>query len=297
MQTLAEIKLLLAARGLAPRKSLGQNFLIDHNLIRKLVDAAGVGPGSLVLEVGPGTGALTGELLDRGCRVIACELDRGLAELLRERFSAPPDLANRFTLIEADCLGPARRLAPEIIEALTTPSPSSNPKSAIQNPKSPFSLIANLPYNAATPLMLALLMDHPECRGLFVTIQREVADRILAKPGTKDYGTLGIVSQALATPARIANLPAECFWPRPDVASTMLSLIRREEPATSDPRALAEFCQRLFSARRKQLGGTLKGDPGLAAGWPEGILPTMRAEELTVAQIVRLSQAVQPPIR
>jgi 16S rRNA (adenine1518-N6/adenine1519-N6)-dimethyltransferase len=294
VQSLSEIKSLLASRNLAPRKSLGQNFLIDHNLIRKLVDAAAAGPGDLVLEIGPGTGALTDELLARGCTVIACELDRGLVELLRERLAAPI-ASGRLTLIEADCLGPGRTLAPEVTQALAAASPPPNPKSKIQNPKSPFALISNLPYNAATPVMLALLMDHPECRALFVTIQREVADRILARPGTKDYGTLGIVAQAVATPSRIASLPPECFWPRPDVASTMLGLTRRADPATSNPRALAEFCQRLFSARRKQLGGTLKGEPGLAVGWPEGILPTMRAEELTVDQIVMLGQAVSEP--
>jgi 16S rRNA (adenine1518-N6/adenine1519-N6)-dimethyltransferase len=140
--------------------------------------------------------------------------------------------------------------------------------------------------------MLALLMDHPECRGLLVTIQREVADRILAKPGTKDYGTLGIVAQAVATPSRIANLPAECFWPRPDVASTMLRLVRRADPATDDPRAFAEFCQRVFGMRRKQLGTVLKGEPGLAAGWPAGVEPTMRAEELSVEQLVALCGTV-----
>jgi 16S rRNA (adenine1518-N6/adenine1519-N6)-dimethyltransferase len=274
LQTLAEIKQLLAERGLSPRKSFGQNFLIDHNLIRKLVDASGVGAESLVLEVGPGTGALTGELLDRGCRVIACELDRGLAALLRERFA---DRGDRFVLIEGDCLGVGRRLAPEVVQALGGRA---------------FTLVANLPYNAATPVMLALLMDHPECRGLFITIQREVADRILARPGTKDYGTLGIVAQAVATPGRIANLSSECFWPRPDVASTMLGLVRRPDPLTEDPRGLAECCQRIFGMRRKQLGTVLKGEPGLADGWPDGILPTMRAEELPVERIVALCRTL-----
>src|SRR4051812_5019410 len=108
MQTLIQIRALLEERGLAPRKSLGQNFLIDQNLIRKLVDASGVGAGDLVLEVGPGTGTLTEELLERGCEVVACELDRGLAELLRERLGANP----RFTLVEGDCLASKREIAP-----------------------------------------------------------------------------------------------------------------------------------------------------------------------------------------
>ena len=114
VQTLAEIRQLLESYGLSPRKSFGQNFLIDHNLIRTLIDAAEVGEGDLVLEVGPGTGSLTEALLDRGCTVIACEIDRGLARVMRDRLG---DRA-RFSLIEADCLQSKKILAPAIVEAL-----------------------------------------------------------------------------------------------------------------------------------------------------------------------------------
>jgi 16S rRNA (adenine1518-N6/adenine1519-N6)-dimethyltransferase len=269
MQTLAQIRTLLEERGLAPRKSLGQNFLIDQNLIRKLVDAAGVGAGDLVLEVGPGTGTLTEELLERGCEVVACELDRGLAELLRERLG--PN--SRFTLIEGDCLASKRELAPEIVARLGG---------------RPFTLVANLPYGAATPLTTVLLTQFPKCRGVFVTVQKEVADRLLAGPASKDYGLVSVLAQALAEVKRIAALPPECFWPRPEVTSSMVAINRRERPLTDEPGRLAEVCQRVFATRRKQLASILGRD----IPWPPGVSGTMRAEELTVEKLVELSKVV-----
>lgn len=277
MQTLAQIRELLASRGLSPRKALGQNFLIDHNLIRKLCDAAAITPGDLILEVGPGTGALTEELLARGGNVVAAELDRGLAELLRDRLAdpqaalgAPPQA--RFTLVEGDCLASKRHLAPALREALAG---------------RPFKLVANLPYGAATPLMLALLTEHPECSAMYVTIQREVADRLLARPSTPEYGTLGVVAQAVAHVERLATLPPECFWPRPEVTSAMVSVVRRPDPLTRDPAHLADFCQRAFSKRRKQLGSVL----GRGFPFPDGVEPENRIEQLPPALVVALAAA------
>jgi 16S rRNA (adenine1518-N6/adenine1519-N6)-dimethyltransferase len=277
LQTLHSIKELLASRGLSPRHSLGQNFLIDHNLIRKLVDAADIKPGDLVLEVGPGTGALTDELLARGGQVIACELDRGLADLLRERLADPRQTLNApaiaaFSLIEGDCLESKRELAHPISAALAG---------------RPFKLVANLPYGAATPLLLTLLIHHPECSTMHVTIQREVADRLVAAPSTKDYGPISIVAQALCTVERVATLPPECFWPRPDVTSSMISLVRRPAPHTDNPAGLAAFVQTAFSKRRKQLGSTL----GRGFPFPSGVKPENRIEELSIAQVVALAAA------
>ncbi|MEL6496997.1 MAG: 16S rRNA (adenine(1518)-N(6)/adenine(1519)-N(6))-dimethyltransferase RsmA [Planctomycetota bacterium] len=271
MQTLAEIRALLDARGLAPRKRLGQNFLVDHNLIRKLVAASQVGKGDLVLEVGPGTGALTDELLDRGCDVIACELDAGLAELLRERHGAQIR-SGRLRLVEGDCLAGKRGLSQEIEAALGSRR---------------FRLVANLPYGAATPLMLALLCDD-RCLGQFVTIQREVADRMLAGPGSKAYGSISVIAQTLASVERIAVLPPECFWPRPDVTSAMVSLVPAEAAGIGDRRAFAAFCQRVFANRRKQLAKVL---PGIAL--PIGVPPTERAERLDVATVAGLYRSCE----
>lgn len=267
-QSLAEIKELLQARGLAPQKRFGQNFLIDQNLVRKVVDESGVAPGDLVLEVGPGTGTLTEELLARGCEVVACELDRGLAALLRERLGGRPG----FTLIEGDCLESKRELSRDVAATLGGRG---------------FALVANLPYGAATPLLLALLTRHPECRGMYVTIQKEVGERLAAAPGSDAYGAISVVAQTLAEVRTIARLPPECFWPRPDVTSVMLAIERRAEHGIDDPGALAAFCQRVFAKRRKQLGSVLGRD----APWPAGVEPTMRAEQLRPDQIVDLWQA------
>ncbi len=266
---------MLEERGLAPRKALGQNFLIDKNLITKLIDAAKVHPGDLVLEIGPGTGTLTEAMLSRGCTVIACELDHGLAAMLVERAPSIPNGAN-LRVIEGDCLD-GRALNPAVAQALGD---------------CPFSLVANLPYNAATPLMMALLLNHPRCDKLAVTIQKEVVDRLVANPGSKDYGTLGILCQALAKVTSIAKLPKECFWPQPDVTSAMVLLERLPIPRTADGAALATFCQSLFSKRRKQLGAIL----GRAVPWPAGIRPEQRPEELTIEQfeLLRLAAAGHP---
>jgi 16S rRNA (adenine1518-N6/adenine1519-N6)-dimethyltransferase len=275
VQTLAEIRALLESRGLAPRRSLGQNFLIDKNLLAKLIESAELPRGSTVLEIGPGTGTLTQTLLSDeggGHRVVAGELDGGLAALLREELKGFSE-RGRFVLVEGDALESGRKLNRGLVEAL---GPGR------------FALVANLPYGAATPVMLALLTGHPACDRLAVTIQREVADRLVAGPGSKDYGTLGIVAQAVAEVSLVAKLPPECFWPRPEVSSAMVLLRRRAVPMTSDAAGLLVFCQRLFAARRKQLGATL----GRAIAWPAGIRAEQRVEELAIEQIVALQAVV-----
>ncbi|MCC6427999.1 MAG: ribosomal RNA small subunit methyltransferase A [Phycisphaerales bacterium] len=269
MQTLAQIRTMLEERGLAPQHRFGQNFLIDHNLIRKLVDAAGASPGSLVLEIGPGTGTMTEELLDRGCEVIACELDRGLARLLRDTIGNGPH-ASRFTLTDDDCLESKRALSPLIREKLAG---------------RPFTLVSNLPYGAATPVITTILASHPECVRMCVTIQREVADRLIAKPRTKEYGPLSVIAQAAADIRTVAIAPPECFWPRPDVTSAMVRIDRRSQPLTPDLPALISICHDLFAQRRKQIGSAL----GRIFPWPAGVEAGMRAEELSPEQFIAIA--------
>jgi len=274
MQTLAEIKTILESCGLRPQKFLGQNFLIDHNLIRKLVDAAGLAPGEVVLEIGPGTGTMTEELLERGVKVVACELDRGLAAMLRERFQSSAN----FRLVEGDCLEGKRAINPEAIAAVEAFGGGAG-----------FKLVSNLPYGAATPAMTALLTRYPACSVQCVTIQREVADRLMATPGSKAYGPVSVMAQALADVEVVGKLPPECFWPRPDVTSAMIAIRRKARPLTKDGARLAEFATELFAQRRKQLGSVVARMGG-SVMLPEGVTAQMRAEELTVEQVVAMAE-------
>lgn len=277
MQTLTQIRALLERAGHAPKKSLGQNFLTDHNLIRKLLDAADLQPGETVLEIGPGTGTLTEGLLERGVQVIACELDTGLAQVLRETLGAEhPD---RFTLIEGDCLANKRTMNTEVTALLGDQQ---------------FKLVANLPYHAATPLMMTLMTKHPDCSGMFVTIQSEVVDRLAGAPGTKAFGSISVVAQHLGQVERIARLPPECFWPRPEVTSAMMAW-RRDPSVPADPAwwvRLADITQTLFQSRRKQLSKPTKQIAGTDIDWPEGINPTDRIEDLSVPHMVALAAAI-----
>ncbi|MFG0306537.1 MAG: 16S rRNA (adenine(1518)-N(6)/adenine(1519)-N(6))-dimethyltransferase RsmA [Phycisphaerales bacterium JB040] len=298
MQTLAEIKALLDERGLSPKKALGQNFLTDHNLIRKLTDAARLSPADLVLEVGPGTGTLTEHLLEQGCTVVACELDDKLAQLNRERLG--PRYPDTFTLVHADCLASKRALNPELLDALSSQSSvaTSGGGGGGGGSGGGFKLVANLPYACATPLLLALLTRHPECRAMHVTIQKEVADRLAATPATPSaYGVISVVAQALATVSHIATLPRECFWPRPDVTSAMISIVRDPDPiAGPDPAfwpIFADLVQNLFQTRRKQLSSTLKRLGTPLASYPPGIEPTDRPEALHPDAFVALARALR----
>lgn len=282
MQTLTQIRALLERAGHAPKKSLGQNFLTDHNLIRKLLDAADLQPGEAVLEIGPGTGTLTEGLLERGVHVIACELDTGLAQVLRETLGVEhPD---RFTLIEGDCLANKRTMNTDVAALLGDRVGGA----------AGFKLVANLPYHAATPLMMTLMTKHPGCTGMFVTIQSEVVDRLTGAPGTKAFGSISVVAQHLGRVERIAKLPPECFWPRPEVTSAMMAW-RRDPSVPTDPAwwvRLADITQTLFQSRRKQLAKPAKQIAGADIEWPEGVNPTDRIEDLSVAHMVALAAAI-----
>lgn len=286
MQTKSEIRQLLVDHGLRPRHRLGQHFLHDKNQIAKLLDAAAIVRGELALEVGPGTGTLTEALLERGARVIAIELDEGLSDLMEARLGGN----DHFELVRGDALHRQRTLNPNLIQALGD---------------SPFKLVANLPYQVASALMSTLLIEHENCRGQFVTIQKEVAERLTAKPSTKAYGPLSVIVQSLAEVERIATVSPSCFWPAPEVTSAMMA-IRPKLPARLSAgeakgiqhrslgqgldsaerrREFAAFVTRLFTKRRKQLGSIFGRD---ARAWPAGVAAEQRPEALSIEQLTAL---------
>jgi len=268
-QTLTEIKALLQSRGIQPRHRFGQNFLIDANKMARIVELAGVGRGDAVLEIGPGTGALTEALLEVGARVVAVEIDRDLCAILRERLGGH----ERFTLVEGDAMAGKSSLNPAI-------------DAALGGRDTPFAHVANLPYNIASPLLATLAVDYPGMARAVVMVQREVADRLAAAPGSKTYGPISVTLGAMCSVRLAMTLSPGCFWPRPKVDSAVVEITRRDEPSTDDPRGLAAFTQRLFQQRRKQVGSIL----GRGRPLPGGIDASARPEQLSIDQIIALSR-------
>lgn len=256
-----------------PSTRLGQNFLIDPNLCAALVRDAAPQPGETIVEVGPGTGAITEPLLETGARILAIELDRRLCEYLRERFA---ERAN-FTLVEAD----ACRLDYQ----------------KLLNDR-PCRLIANLPYSAGTVLLGKLFaLEHPP-EEAFILLQREVADRLLAKPGTKAYGSLTVRSQVIYECHRLRQVPGRVFFPEPGVISSHLRLRRRATiPSRAQRESLSVLARVAFGQRRKKLLGVLRKNLP-AVDWQSlfdqlGISSDARAETLPPALFLKLASALQ----
>jgi 16S rRNA (adenine1518-N6/adenine1519-N6)-dimethyltransferase len=198
-----------------------------------------------------------------------------MAEIVRSRNAHRMGAApGKVTLVEADCLDGKHALGAKALEALGG---------------RPFVLVANLPYQAATPLMATLLERHPECRGQFVTIQREVADRLMAAPDTDAWGPIGVTMRMLAEVSMIAVLSPGCFWPAPKVTSAMVAIVPRRGPRPVEPWApFTAFVQQVFGRRRKQLGAILGRDAVAATG----VDPVRRPETLTPDEWIRLYQAL-----
>ena len=237
-QTKHEIQAILTEASTEPRHRFGQNFMIDGNLVRLVADAGEISPGDLVVEVGPGTGTLTDEILARGGDVVAVEIDRDLAGALRTRFADRPN----FRLIEGDALAGKHAVNEELSAILRATS--------IKTPDRPKKLVANLPYNIASPLVIELLIEGLDL--LVFTVQKEVGDRLRAAAGSDAYGPLTVTAQLLSQVEVLRTLPPQAFWPQPKIDSSLVR-VRRQNRLGNQAADFGRFVHQLFSARRKTL--------------------------------------------
>ena len=269
---LPPLREVIAKSDLGARRALGQNFLLDLNLTGKIARAAGDLSSGTTIEIGPGPGGLTRALLSHGAReLIAIERDARCLGALAEIAASYP---GRLTIIEGDAL------AVDCARLGTAPR----------------RIVANLPYNIATPLLIKWMQQGSAFAALTVMVQKEVADRLVAKPRSKDYGRLSVVTQFLARPRRLFDLPPRAFVPPPKVTSTVIELLPLAEPAF--PARLADLervTQAAFGQRRKMLRQSLRslGGNTEALMAEADITPTARAEELTVAQFAALARALE----
>lgn len=269
-QSKHQIAALLAEAGSQPRHRFGQNFMIDQNLVRLVAEAGMLTRDDLVIEVGPGTGTLTEELLDRAGQVVAVEIDRDLAAMLRTRLAG----RENFRLIEGDALAGKHELNSELIALLRASGQANRPRK----------LVANLPYNIASPLIIELLIAGVDL--LAFTVQKEVAERLRAAAGGEEYGALSVMAQMLATVELLRTLPPEAFWPAPRIDSALVRLTRGDRLGARAGE-FSTFVHSLFSFRRKMLRKALAqagydGETLLAQSGLEG---HRRPEEFSPEQL------------
>jgi len=277
--TPATVNALLAEHGIHPKKSLGQNFLVDANIARRIVGLAGVEEGSRVLEIGPGLGSLTLALCAQGARVVAVELDARLAGVLVSVLDEA-GVADQVHVEIAD----ANRVD---LEGLLTES-LAGPLDAgplVGGGTGPVTCVSNLPYNVAVPVVMRLLEAVPAVTCIVVMVQREVGERIAAKVGDEQYGAVSVKVAYFAEAALVGKVPPSVFVPRPKVDSALVRLVRREAPPVDVPSEAALFglVRAGFAQRRKMLRRSLAGvlgDRATAVLDAAGVAPTARAEEL-----------------
>jgi 16S rRNA (adenine1518-N6/adenine1519-N6)-dimethyltransferase len=248
---------LLTSRGLAPRRELGQNFVADPNTVRRIARAAGVGAGDRVVEIGAGLGSLTLALAETGAAVTAIEVDRGVAAVLRE------------VVAEAMALDWGALLAGH----------------------DGWVLVANLPYNVATPLVADLLDTVPAIDRMLVMVQKEVAERLAARPGTPAYGAVSVKVAYWAAARLVGDVPASVFVPRPNVESALVEIVRRPPPPV-EPEPLFALVRTAFGQRRKMLRRSLAGVVTPEQFAAAGVAATARPEELGLDAWVRLAEAL-----
>lgn len=270
----ADVRRLAAALDFRPTKARGQNFVIDANTVRRIVRAAGLHPDDTVLEVGPGLGSLTLGLLPAASRVVAVEVDQTLAAALPSTVAQyAPALVDRLEVLAADAM-----------RVMSLPGPA------------PTALVANLPYNVAVPVLLHLLETFPTLQRALVMVQKEVADRLAAPPGSRTYGVPSVKAAWYASVRPAGSVSRTVFWPVPNVDSGLVALQRRDPPAGADRPAVFAVVDAAFAQRRKTLRAALSGWAGSAAAAEAvlrraGIDPRTRGEQLTVEEFAGIAAA------
>ena len=260
------------------QKKFGQNFLIDGHVLDKIIAGAGVTKDDMVLEIGPGIGTMTQYLAEAAGKVVAVEIDRNLLPILQETLA----VYDNVKVIHADVLSlDLEKLVQE------------------ENGGRPIKVVANLPYYITTPIIMALFEQHVPLANVTVMVQKEVAARMKSGPGSKDYGALSLAVQYYAEPYIVANVPCNCFMPRPNVDSAVIRLTRYEEPPVqvNDEKMLFKIIRASFNQRRKTLQNGLNNSSELnftkdqiaAAIAEAGFSPSVRGEALTLEQFAKLT--------
>ena len=266
------------------QKKYGQNFLIDPHVLNKIIDAADVGRDDFVLEIGPGIGTMTQYLAERAGRVLAVEIDHNLIPILRETLAE----YDNVEVLQGDILK-------EDIAAIARE----------YNAGKPIKVVANLPYYITTPIIMGLFESHVPLANVTVMVQKEVAERMRAKPGTKDYGALSLAVQYYAEPYLAANVPPNCFIPRPNVGSAVVRLtcLARPPVEVADERLMFRLIRASFNQRRKTLQNGLANSGELDFSKEEigqaiqavGLPPDIRGEKLGLAEFAALADALASP--
>lgn len=263
------------------QKKFGQNFLIDPHVLDKIISAAEITKDDLVVEIGPGIGTMTQYLACAAREVVAIEIDKMLIPILQDTLS---DYEN-VTVINEDVLKvDLKKLAEE------------------KNGGRPVKVVANLPYYITTPIIMGLFENHVPVESITIMVQKEVADRMRMGPGTKDYGALSLAVQYYAEPYLVANVPQNCFMPRPKIGSAVIRLTTHEKPPVTvrDEKLMFRLIRASFNQRRKTLANGLNNSPELhyskeqvaAAIEKAGFSPSVRGEALTLEQFAKLADTL-----
>ncbi|MDE5696332.1 MAG: 16S rRNA (adenine(1518)-N(6)/adenine(1519)-N(6))-dimethyltransferase RsmA [Lachnospiraceae bacterium] len=262
------------------QKKYGQNFLIDSNILEKIIAAAGVNQNDCVLEIGPGIGTMTQYLCENAREVVAVEIDKKLIPILEQDTLSSYD---NITIINEDILKVD-------INAIVQEKNNGNP----------IKVVANLPYYITTPIITGLFESRVPLDSITIMVQKEVAERMQVGPGTKDYGALSLAVQYYAKPEVMLTVPASCFMPRPNVDSAVIKLTRHDKPpvTVSDEKLMFDIIRASFNQRRKTLvnglgnaaGLNIKKEQVLSALEKMGLSPTMRGEALTLGEFAELTE-------